>query len=342
MSDLNLHIKENVSLARYSTLQVGGVADNFVSVGSIDELKQAVKWAKNNSQPVTALGGGSNVLVSDGGVEGLVIKVDIKGIESTKSEGKVSLYASAGEDLDEVIAFCVKSSFWGLENLSAIPGSVGAAPVQNVGAYGVEVSDCIESVAVFDIETMQQIELTKEDCKFSYRNSLFKSNEGKRYIVVGVKFNLSAEPKPILSYRDLKNTFPEGTLEQNKIRQAVIDIRSNKFPDWKVVGTAGSFFKNPIISKDKYYNLLELYPDLPNFPVNDAEVKVPLGYILDKICKLKGVQQGKVGTYIKQALVLINYGQATEADITNFANSVSNDVKEKTGIEVEWEVTRLS
>ncbi len=338
---MSLPIQQNISLANETTMKVGGPAEYFVVVESEAELVEAVKWAEAEGLSVTILGGGSNVLVSDSGLKGLVIKNCIGGFVAEESEDVVSLTVGAGEVLDDVVERTVAVGWWGLENLSHIPGSVGAVPIQNVGAYGVEAKDVVTSVRVYDMAEKSFQDFSVADCQFGYRDSVFKREEGKSLIVTAVTFSLLKTPRPQLTYRDLAQAFPEGTEDQLAIREAVITIRNQKFPDWHTVGTAGSFFKNPVVSADKAAELTVSYPELPQFPSGDGRVKLALGYILDKICHLKGVNDGPVGTYAGQALVLVNNGGATTQMIYDFAQKISSEVESKTGITIEWEVTKL-
>lgn len=331
--------KENEQLATHTTLQVGGPAEYFTTVTTEEELVEACRYAHERSVPVKILGGGSNVLVPDAGVSGLVIQNHITGFESDIVGDTVTLTVGAGEVFDEVVAQTVRSGWWGLENLSHIPGLVGATPVQNVGAYGVEVKDLIKRVRVFDRTREQFAELAPEDCQFAYRDSIFKRPAGATLVITAVTFTLSTQPRPQLTYRDLQERFADATPSVPEIREAVIAIRAKKFPDWHRVGTAGSFFKNPVVSSEQFAKLQAEYPELPGF-ATDRGVKVPLGWILDKVLQYKGVREGAVGTYQGQALVIVNHGGATATEITEFAKQIANDVKASIGIEIEWEVTR--
>lgn len=341
----DIDVRSNVSLREYTTFQIGGPAEYFIEVADVPELGRAVAWAKAEKVAVTMLGGGSNVFVADEGVRGLVIHNEITGREVAEDGNEILLTVGAGEVFDEVVAFAVKNGWWGLENLSCIPGSVGATPIQNIGAYGVETKDCIEYVEVYDTDRSSTARLTKEACRFGYRDSIFKHDEGKRYIVTRVAYRLSKTPNPILHYADLARwraarpasappTLPE-------IRTAVCEIRSEKFPDWKTVGTAGSFFKNPSITKERYAELLKQYPDLPAYPASDGSVKVPLGWILDRILGLRGYRNGNIGVYEGQALVVVNHGGATATELETFVQEVAQRVFDATQICVEWEVTKL-
>jgi len=334
-------VQKAVALAPLTTLQVGGTAETYVRVTDEQTLVAAVQYASDNQLPITILGGGSNVLIPDAGVSGLVIHNAMTEYSVEISDDEVLVTAGAGETLDAVIEKTVAEGWWGLENLSHIPGSVGATPVQNVGAYGVEVADVIASVRVYDVLTNTFLTFSVADCAFGYRDSLFKQTDGKRYIVTAVTYRLSKTAAPKLEYRDLTTAFPDGCTDQAAIRSAVIAIRAKKFPDWNTVGTAGSFFKNPVIPKSQYAALCTTYPELPAFPVSDTAVKVPLGYILDKILGYKGKGTDTVGTYAGQALVLINKGGATAADIVAFADEITTTVAEQLAIDIEWEVTQI-
>lgn len=326
-------IQENVLLKDFTTLKVGGPAACFA----------VVAHAKAQNQSVHIIGGGSNILVPEKGLSGLTIKNAILGYTETTEDTTVVIEVGAGESFDELVGQTVAKGYWGLENLSHIPGAVGASPVQNIGAYGVEVKDVITHVEVFNIETETFEILTNESCMFEYRDSIFKHPDGKKYIVVSVTFVLQTNPNPRITYRDLSDAFTDIPAPAiTDIRNAVIAIRSQKFPDWTKVGTAGSFFKNPIIERETFEKLRQTIPDLPGFDVSETRVKIPLAWVLDHVCALKGVQQGNVGTYHDQALVLINNGNATEDEIVMFAKYVEQSVFEKTGITIEWEVTRMS
>jgi UDP-N-acetylmuramate dehydrogenase len=340
-----MDIKENVRLAPLTTLGVGGPAQYFAVATTKDELAVLAGGAKERGQSVTILGGGSNVLINDDGLKGLVIKIEIKGIThavTNNDANKVLVTAGAGEMWDDLVAYTVESGLWGLENLSAIPGTVGATPIQNVGAYGVEVGSLIESVEVYSLKTGNFSLLNNSDCRFGYRDSFLKSAAGRDLVVVFVNYLLSKEANPQLKYQDLAVRFKDASNPtQTEIRAAVTEIRGRKFPDWHQLGTAGSFFKNPIITSSAYEELLTQYPELPGFPEPGGKMKVSLGWILDKVCGFKGARVGNVGAYDHQALVLVNYGGATAAEIKSFASEVSSKVFSKTNIVIEPEVNFL-
>ncbi len=335
-------ISQNISLASLTTLGVGGNADFFASVCTLDELREVILWAKTESHPVTILGGGSNVLVSEDGVRGLVVHPAFLEIAYEYLDTDVLVTVGAGVELDVLIEKLVEKELWGLENLSAIPGTVGAVPVQNVGAYGVEAKDLIMQVIVYDSERNSMRAFSNEECAFGYRDSIFKKSEGSTLIISSVIFRLHKTPSPSIAYRDVREYFGTNlTPSLSEIRNAIIDIRSKKLPDWRVVGTAGSFFKNPIVHKDVYASLLNKYPLLPGFPEADGRIKIPLGWVLDNVCNLRGYREGNVWLHEKQALVLVCEKTATEKEVTQFAQKIISIVFEKTGMKIEQEVRTL-
>ena len=331
-------IQENVSLSQYTTFKIGGPAKFFCLINSENELIEAIDFARQKNVPVFVIGGGSNLLVSDTGFSGLVIKFDKKGF--LMNDGTITAYA--GEDWDNFVEETLRHGYCGLENLSAIPGTVGASPVQNIGAYGVEVSEFIESVFVYDLKNGKFQNLTKTECQFSYRDSIFKQQKG-RFIILKVTFRLKKDGVVNTEYKDLSDYFNKLNLERvptpSEVRKAVIEIRHSKLPDWQKWGTAGSFFKNPIIPIQQYVDLKQKYTDLPGFPECDGSlIKVSLGWILDKICNAKGLSVGNAYVYEKQALVLVAKPGAKASDVIELSRRIQDMVKEKTGIVVEAEV----
>ncbi|MES2437238.1 MAG: UDP-N-acetylmuramate dehydrogenase [Patescibacteria group bacterium] len=335
-------IQENILLKEHTTFHIGGAATYFVEVSTIDELQKAVSFAKEKKLKIFILGGGSNVLVSDSGFEGLVIKIVIKGRELKElGEGKVEVVAGAGEEWDAFVGFVVDQNLFGLENLSYIPGSVGATPVQNIGAYGSEVKDTISWVEVFNSESNELEKFTNEQCKFAYRDSYFKKSEGKKYIIIRVAFLLSRNGKLSTDYKDVKDYIATNNifdLTLQKVREIITAIRIKKLPDVKLIGTAGSFFKNPIVPIQHYKDLLELYPTMPHYVLDTETVKVPAAWILDNLCGFKGYRDGEVGVYQNQALVLVNFGGGNADQVAELAEKMIACVKEKTKIVLEKEV----
>lgn len=335
-------VQKNVPLAPYTTLGVGGNAEYFTEVHSLEELRDAVVWARNNACATKILGGGSNVLISDAGIQGLVIRPLLNTITYTEEGEHTLVTVGAGVVLDTLVQELVHKKLWGLENFSAIPGSVGAVPIQNVGAYGVEAKDVVHAVTVFDMEGDSLYEMTNAECLFAYRDSYFKHTH-KKLIIVSVTFVVTKNPFPRIAYKELSEIFStKDEVMIDSVRDAIVRIRSKKFPDWRVVGTAGSFFKNPIIEEKKYARLREVYPELPGY-VHDANtVKIPLGWVLDHVCKLKGYTEGRVKLFEQQALVLVCEKNIEAIEIENFAQKIIDRVYAMTNIVIEKEVTQLN
>jgi UDP-N-acetylmuramate dehydrogenase len=334
-------IRENISLAAYTTFKLGGTARYFTDVSNLEELYEALNFAKKNDVSHFVLGGGSNVLIGDAGFPGLVIKMNMKGATFEERDGFAFVTVWAGEGWDELVAKTVGWNVWGLENLSLIPGTTGASPVQNIGAYGVEVKDVIDSVRALDAKTGVEKVFSNKDCLFAYRDSIFKRSDFKKYIILSVTFRLSLKPVPNLLYKDIKDYFSQKNItnpSQMEIRDAIIAIRTGKFPDLSKIGTAGSFWKNPIISTEHFEKIKTVYPLIPSFVAGEGKVKVPLAWILDNVCGLKGFAQGPVGLFEKQPLVLVARAGASTHDVDALAQYVAKLVREKTEILIEREV----
>jgi UDP-N-acetylmuramate dehydrogenase len=336
-----MDIKQNVKLSDFNTFRTGGNTRFFCKVESEGDLIKVLQFVKENKLEFFVIGNGSNLLVSDKGFNGLVIKMSIKGIDIESQNKNYSIVSSfAGESFDSLITFAIKNNLSGIENLWNIPGTVGAAAVQNIGAYGVEAKDNIFSVEGIDSKTLKKFNFKKEDCDFEYRDSLFKKN--KNLIIIKVFFKLNNSFVPNLEYSSLKEFFKgRKNIDVKEVTKVVEDIRKNKLPDWKILGTAGSFFKNPIITEKKYCELVEKYANLPKYDAKTGFVKISLGFIIDKICGLKGYKIGQVGLYEKQSLVIVNYGGANFSDIDNFAKKIEEKIFEKIKIKVEREVENI-
>lgn len=345
-----MQIKENVKLAPYTTFKIGGGAKYFCEVKDQFDALTAFEFAKEKSLSVFILGGGSNVLISDKGFEGLVIRIVNTGIEVvSENENFVNLKVASGENWDSVVAFAVKNNWWGMENLSHIPGSTGAIAVQNVGAYGQEAKNIIESVTVFDKKTHQILNLQNNDLGFEYRKSIFNSSQKGRYIIFYILFKLSKTPKPILEYRDLKEKFEKNSPKLSEIRQVVISIRDTKFPfpTEAKKGNAGSFFKNLILNAEEYLILKnrlqkergnEAAEKLENKKFVEADkTKIPTAFLMD-ICGLKDLEVGGAAINKNQPLVIINKnGLATAKDVLNLAKMVKKTIYDKLQINIHIE-----
>ncbi len=328
-----MEIRENVSLSELTTLKTGGPARFLIHAQSVDEIKEALSFAKKEKLPLFVLGGGSNVLFGDGGFNGVVVKPEMYGVEFEEKGDQIEVRAGAGEDWDRFVELSVHKNLWGLENLSGIPGTVGASPVQNIGAYGVELEKVFSWCKVFYLK----------DCRFGYRDSVFKRTPG-RWLILEVAYNLSSDPNPITDYKDVKeylDSLGVNNPSQKMIRQAVLSIRAGKFPDLKRFGTAGSFFKNPIVSSRDYALLRERFSGLPGYELIGGRVKIPTAWLLDRVCNLKGARSKSVGLFERQPLILVNFGKANAKEIDKFAQMVEEEVFNKTGIKLEREVTTV-
>ncbi|MEI7720128.1 MAG: UDP-N-acetylmuramate dehydrogenase [bacterium] len=345
-----LKIEENVALAPLTTFYIGGPARYMARVASVEGLREALAYAREKELKMLILGGGSNMLVGDDGFDGLVIKIEIAGVEiqkdiEEKESNKVILIAGAGESWDAVVARSVAEGLWGIENLSGIPGTVGGAVVQNIGAYGAAVSEVLEWVEVFDTKTGEVKKIENTACAFDYRESVFKHTSN--FVVTRAAFALSRQAKPNLSYKDLAQRFSDGVAETRgssaptlvAIREAVLAIRRGKFPDLSVEGTAGSFFKNPILPKPEAEALKQKYPEMPLFAMPEtAGVKVPLAFILDKVLGLKGFCVGGARLFENQPLVVAAAHGTRAQDIFDLKDVVMKKVFDETQIKIEPEV----
>lgn len=337
-----MQLQNNVSLKPYNTFGIDVEAKKFVSVSTISQLQEVLKTSRN--QPKLILGGGSNMLLTKD-IEALVIHVNFKGIEVLKQgSSHVLVKAYAGENWHQFVMWSIKNDYGGVENLSLIPGNIGAVPIQNIGAYGVEIKDFIESCEAMNIETGDIKSFSNKDCEFGYRESVFKQALKNQYVIISVSLKLTKNIHHLkIGYGDIKKELEKQGIDTpniNDISQAVIRIRQSKLPDPKEIGNSGSFFKNPIISKSKYESLLNNFPEMPNYPVSETLVKVPAGWLIEH-AGFKGKSMGKYGVHKNQALVLVNYGGAKGEDIFNLAKLIQLTVKRLFDIEIEMEVNVL-
>jgi UDP-N-acetylmuramate dehydrogenase len=337
-------IQENVPLAPLTTLKVGGPARYFIEAKSIAEVQEAIEFAALRTLPTFVLGGGSNLVVSDAGWSGVALKIAIAGIEE---DGKTIFEVGAGEEWDKFVATAVSRNCSGVECLSGIPGSVGGTPVQNVGAYGQEVAETIQSVTVLEIQTRKVCELNNKDCGFHYRTSIFNASQRGRYIILKVKYALIPGGKPHLQYADLKNHFPGWnevpTLAD--VREAVRKIRASKGmlitegdPDCR---SAGSFFKNPVLSAESFDQLTKRAAEknlqIPSYPALESQRKVSAAWLVEHSGFSKGFVSGNVGISRKHALAIVNRGEATAADVVALKNNIQDRVEEIWSIRLEPE-----
>ncbi|MEK7589689.1 MAG: UDP-N-acetylmuramate dehydrogenase [Patescibacteria group bacterium] len=340
VTSYGIKIEQNILLKPFTTFKVGGNADYFCRVSSVDELKEAVSFSRENNIPIFVLGGGSNILVSDNGFKGLVIKIEINGMSFKEDGDSVLISAFAGEDWDNVVELSVKKQLYGIENLSFIPGTVGASVVQNIGAYGTEIKNVVTSVEVFDTQNLKIIVLKKTECEFGYRDSIFKKPRGGNYIVTKVCFRLKKERKLNLSYKDIKKHFDTYTdiPTLKEVRKAIGIIRKNKFPNPKMFGTVGSFFKNPIVLNEEASRLKNEIPDIYMFTVDNCNKKISIAWILDNELGLKGFKKGNICLFENQPLVVVNLGGANAREIKNFTDNIAEKIYKKIKIKIIPEV----
>jgi UDP-N-acetylmuramate dehydrogenase len=340
-----MQVEQSTSLLPYNTFGVDAKAQFFASFGNIDELKLLLEYRKqysspNKPLPLTILGGGSNILLTKD-VEGLVLKNELKGIALiNEDEEYYYISASAGEVWHELVEFCIANNYAGLENLSLIPGNVGASPMQNIGAYGVEIKDVFYELEAYNINEGSIEKFRIDDCKFGYRESIFKNELKGKYIILNVTYKLKKNPVFNTSYGAINTELERmGAKELNikNISQAIINIRTSKLPNPKEIGNAGSFFKNPQVSKFRWHVIWEEYRDVVAYKVDDLHYKLAAGWLIEQ-CGWKGFRKGNAGCHAKQALVLVNYGKATGKEILDLSSEIIQSVKEKFGVELEREV----
>ena len=334
-------IYNNINLANRNSFGVVESAKTLVEFDTVEELKEY--FATEQPEKWYVLGAGNNTLFTKS-YDGVLI-VPTSGARTILGDDgqSVDIRIEAAHDWDELVAWSVAEGLWGIENLSAIPSSVGAAPVQNIGAYGAEVKDAITVVEYFDTRTLEVVRLRNEECRFAYRESIFKQELKGVAIILAVEFRLSRTPRPNLGYGDVvKEVEARGGATLSNIREAICAIRSSKLPDPKVLGNAGSFFKNPIVERQVAEALLERYADMPHYPIAGDETKVKLaaGWLIDK-SGLKGYRRGSVGVHERQALVLVNYGGATGGDVIGLAEYVCGEVEKNFGVKISPEVNIL-
>jgi UDP-N-acetylmuramate dehydrogenase len=334
-----LQILENISLKPYNTFGVEAFARWYTEINSEDDLVELFRDERWKSADRLVLGGGSNLLLTRN-FDGLVIRMNIKGITAEVNAPNVIVAAGAGEVWNDLVMYCVGKGFAGMENLSLIPGSVGASPIQNIGAYGVELKDVFLSCRAFEIETGKILEFSKEDCEFGYRESIFKNKLKGEVIITEVKFSLSTIPSLNLSYGAIgeemqKRGIIEPTIKD--VSDVVSHIRVSKLPDPSTIGNSGSFFKNPVITEQEFKQVQSIFPDTVHFCLPNSTVKLAAGWLIEK-CGWKGKKIGETGTWKNQALVLVNYGNATGTEIYDLSTQIISDVKFKTGVALEREV----
>ena len=328
----------NYALLQHNTFGIEASCRRFIEYASIEEAQQVAAILRESSLPYIIIGGGSNLLLTKD-YDGIVVHSAIKGI-SQRSTLNAQISCGSGEVWDDVVAYCVDHQLYGAENLSLIPGDVGASAVQNIGAYGAEVKDLITEVEAVEIATGALRVFQNEECGYAYRDSRFKHEWKNRYLITHVTYQLQPIFVPRLDYGNIRAELERKGIIQptaQQLRQVIIDIRNAKLPDPKVTGNAGSFFMNPIVSKEKYKQLASEYEGMPHYTVDADHEKIPAGWMIDQ-CGWKGKSMGRAGVHDKQALVLVNRGGATGKEIVALCETIQHDVKEKFGIAIYPEV----
>lgn len=333
-------VESNVDLKPYNTLNISARARYFASIESSDQLQDILRHPESSGLSIRIIGGGSNILFVDD-YDGLVLHIAIKGREVIdETDDHVWLKVGAGENWHQTVRYCIDNGWGGIENLSLIPGTVGAAPIQNIGAYGVELAEVFEWLEGMDIEGRAMRRYEKEFCEFGYRDSIFKGELKGIVIVTQVVLKLSKNPKLNTSYGAIQSELTnrditDPTIED--ISDVVIDIRNSKLPNPKTLGNAGSFFKNPVIDENRYQQITQQYPNAPGYPMEDGKVKVPAGWLIEE-AGWKGKVVGNTGTYKQQALVIVNHGGATGDEILQLADDIQQSVEDLFGIALVPEV----
>lgn len=331
-------VKENYSLKAHNTFGIDVSTRYFAEYSSVLELKELLSSGIIKSNRLLHIGSGSNLLFINN-FDGAILHSNIKTIEVIdEKKDTVLVKAGSGVIWDDFVAYCVENNWYGVENLSLIPGEVGAAAVQNIGAYGIEVKDTIYNVETIEVKTNLEKVFSHEACNYSYRQSIFKKDLKGKYIITHVTFRLKKTSVFHLDYQAIRDSvMANGEITLQNVRKTVIKIRQEKLPDPKIFGNAGSFFMNPIISLDKFTEFQKNYPKIPHYIISENEVKIPAGWLIEQ-CGFKGIAVGNAGVYEKQALVLINLGNATGKDIANLSEKVQNGVEQKFGVRLIPEV----
>jgi len=334
-----LNFQKDVSLLPFNTFGIDVKSKKFVSVKSTDELKAVLN--QNQEKQLLILGGGSNLLLTKD-FDGLTLRIENRGIEIVQEEQRsAKVKVAAGENWHDFVLWCLDNDLGGIENLALIPGSVGAAPIQNIGAYGVELSQVFESCEALSIETGELKIFNIDECEFGYRNSIFKNSLKEQYIITSVQLNLSKAPHQTnTSYKGLSEKFDGKSPSIQSIAQAVVDIRTAKLPDPDQIGNSGSFFKNPVIPSKQFTQLQKQYPEIPHYPDQGGKIKIPAAWLIDSL-GYKGYRANDAGVHQKQALVLVNYGNASGAEIQKLAHQIKDKVLENFSINLEFEVNIL-
>lgn len=332
-------MQHNKSLKTFNTFGVESLAKWFVEANTVSEIWSCLQALED--RPLLILGGGSNLLLTED-FPGLVLKINLKGISLVhQTDEHVLLEIQAGENWHQVVEYCLEHNYGGIENLALIPGQMGTAPIQNIGAYGVEIKDVFDSCIALNRKTGEQQLFTREDCNFSYRESIFKNELKNQFIILSVRLRLTTKKHQLkLDYGSIKEVLKQKNIDRPGIREvaeAVISIRQSKLPDPKELGNSGSFFKNPVVSEVLAQQLKIKYPEMPSYPAGDDLIKIPAGWLIER-AGFKGFREGDAGVHKHQALVLVNYGAATGSEIWDLAQQIQQKIKDDFGIELSPEV----
>lgn len=336
-----MQMQNNIPMSMLTTMRLGGPAEFCVEVNSHDDLVEAISFAKQKDLKLIAVGAGSNLIVGDSGFKGLVILNRIK--EFTVLPDGTSIKIGAGENWDSVVGKVTNLGLSGIEALSAIPGTAGATPVQNVGAYGQEISQTFVELEAYDLKTDKFVVLSKKDCGFSYRNSIFKPMKGRRYIICSITLKLNKQQMQPPFYPRLQQYLDKNNIKDfspQNIRKAITEIRRNILPDPKIVANTGSFFKNPVIPEEDAEQILAKFPDAPHWPMPDSQVKFAAGWLLEQ-AGLKGYSSHGMTTFEHNALVFVNQNAKSYDDLQKFQNEVVKKVQQKFGLILEQEPEQL-
>ena len=351
-------MKTNVNLQPYNSFGFSAVVKSFVEISNVSDLQVLIQSGELKKNKILILSGGKNILFQNEMFDGLVVYINTKGLEILREgENEVVIRAQAGEDWPEFVRFCVRKDWYGIENLAHIPGKVGAAPVQNIGAYGMELKDSFLRCEAMEMETGETKIFSKEECRFGYRESIFKNELKGQYVITSVDFLLKKNAPLHLEYGNIKTYLEQNGIENPTLQQlhdAIYAIREAKLPDVKQIGSAGSFFKNPVIEREQFEALQKNYPNMPHYDEPDGKVKVPAGWLIEhcgpstlrqaqgpqssESVSWKGWRDEHVGVYEKQALVLVHYGGGKGQDIVELAKKIQDSVEAKFGIQISPEV----
>jgi len=329
----------NYSLKAHNTFGIDVRCRRFLEYENINEAREVAEILRKSKLPYIIIGGGSNLLLTKD-FDGIVVRSAVKGYRFFTIDGLELLISGSGEVFDDMVAKSLENGLYGLENLSLIPGDVGASAVQNIGAYGVEAGDMLSYIRAVEISTGDIVTLFKKDCKFAYRQSIFKNEWKNRFLFTVVAYQLSQTFKPRLDYGNIRQELVRKGIEvptPQQLRDTIIDIRNAKLPDPKVMGNAGSFFINPVVTRQKYEKLAVLYPGMPHYKVDTRHEKIPAGWMIEQ-CGWKGKSLGRAGVHDKQALVLVNRGGATGEEVVALSDAICKDVKDKFDIDIFPEV----